>query len=75
VKPKTRAQYLEAIKKSLSFQRDAQETKEAIQALLLTAATLANAISDQPSGFAQALVTESAEDMIAVLDDTFGVDI
>ena len=51
------------------------EQRNMIQALIFLAATLGNAMSDNSVDFSKAHVHESAEQIRAVLNDTFSIEV
>lgn len=73
---KDRTHFIVAIHDAIGEHPNSKEEQSAcIEALLLTAATVANAMSEQCHGYSKAHVTEAAETMRDTLDETFGVDI
>ena len=63
---------MRAIRSAISGVGDPDDQKSVVQALLLTAATVANAMSNK-NGFSEELVKDSAEQMLEVLDKKFAM--
>lgn len=70
-----RTTFIKNLDQALSTAADADEAREMIQALLILAATRANAMSKNTVGFAVSHVNESASQMAWILEDTFDITI
>lgn len=73
----SRFEYAEAISKAINAVGGVSEedNKNAVQALLLLAATIANSMSPQTVGCSLSHIEESAVAMAETLNETFGVDV
>ena len=71
----TRAEYMRQIHACVSRPTTRDDQVATVQALLCVAATVANAMSSDSVGFSTNHVEESANAMIAVLEETFGIEL
>lgn len=62
-----------AIRDALPAGKSREDQEASIEACLLFAATVANAMSDQSIGFSRGHVEDAFNEMLAVLADTFGL--
>ncbi|MCG8583720.1 MAG: hypothetical protein MI757_03315 [Pirellulales bacterium] len=67
----SRKKHLVAIRECLGNPESRDDQENMLEALLLTAATLANAMSDNSVDYSRGHVKEAADQMLEVLDQTF----
>lgn len=68
---RTRHEFMLAIQQAIAPAGSAEEKRAAIEALLCIAATIAHAMCGNSKSYSEAHVRESAEAMLAILDETF----
>lgn len=73
--PNSRAEFLRSIRSAIQCEPSLEHNRAVIEALLLTAATIANSMSQQSVGFSSAHIEESASRMAEELESTFKIDV